>query len=162
MKQLILIRHAKSDWNDPSLSDFDRPLNARGKRDAPVMAQRLLDKKISIDLFVASPAKRAKKTAAIFAEAYGFDKKQVHFQDELYLAPETVFAAVVSKLDNNADAVAIFAHNPGITDFANSLTNARIDDMPTCCIFAIQADCKNWNDFAAAKKKFLFVDYPKA
>lgn len=162
MKTLLLIRHAKSDWNDASLSDFDRPLNERGKRDAPLMAQRLLDKKIGIDLFVSSPAKRAKKTAAIFAEAYGLDKKQVQLYDELYLAPETVFTAVINKLNNNVRAVAVFAHNPGITDFANSLTNTRIDDMPTCCIFAVQADCTSWNEFAAAKKAFLFVDYPKA
>lgn len=162
LKTLLLIRHAKSDWNDASLSDFDRPLNERGKRDAPLMAQRLLDKKIAIDLFVSSPAKRAKKTATIFAEAYGFDKGQVEFHDELYLAPEPVFAAVISKLNNNSDTVAVFAHNPGITDFANSLTNTRIDDMPTCCIFAVQGNCKDWNDFEAAKKKFLFVDYPKA
>lgn len=162
MKTLLLIRHAKSDWNDASLSDFDRPLNERGKRDAPLMAQRLLDKKIGIDLFVSSPAKRAKKTATIFAEAWGLDKKKVDFYDELYLAPETVFTSVISQLNNGADAVAVFAHNPGITDFANSLTNTRIDDMPTCCIFAVQADCKDWNEFATAKKKFLFVDYPKA
>ncbi|MBN8673887.1 MAG: histidine phosphatase family protein [Chitinophagales bacterium] len=162
MKTLLLIRHAKSDWNDASLSDFDRPLNERGKRDAPLMAQRLLDKKISIDLFVSSPAKRAKKTASIFAEAYGLDKKQVEFYDELYLAPETIFTSVISRLNNNADTVAVFAHNPGITGFANSLTNTRIDDMPTCCIFAVQADCKDWSEFAAAKKKFLFADYPKA
>ena len=126
------------------------------------MAQRLLDKKIAIDLFVSSPAKRAKKTAGIFAEAYGLDKKQVEFYEELYLAPEKVFSAVISRLNDNAEAVAIFAHNPGITDFANSLTNTRIDDMPTCCIFAVQVDCKGWNEFEAAKKKFLFVDYPKA
>jgi phosphohistidine phosphatase len=162
LKTLLLIRHAKSDWNDASLSDFDRPLNERGKRDAPLMAQRLLDKKIGIDLFVSSPAKRAKKTATIFAEAYGLDKKQVEFYDELYLAPETVFSAVISKLKNNTAAVAIFAHNPGITDFANSLTNSRIDDMPTCCIFAVQGACNSWNEFATAKKTFLFVDYPKA
>jgi phosphohistidine phosphatase len=162
LKTLLLIRHAKSDWNDASLSDFDRPLNERGKRDAPLMAQRLLDKKIPIDLFVSSPAKRAKKTASIFAEAYGFDKKQVQFHDELYLAPETVFATVISKMSNEAGSMAIFAHNPGITEYANSLTNARIDDMPTCCIFTVQAACNSWNEFAAAKKTFLFVDYPKA
>lgn len=126
------------------------------------MAQRLLDKKISIDLFVSSPAKRAKKTASIFAEAYGIDKKEIQFYDELYLAPETVFAAVISKMNSEASSIAIFAHNPGITEYANSLTNTRIDDMPTCCIFAVQAACNSWNEFATAKKTFLFVDYPKA
>jgi phosphohistidine phosphatase len=61
LKFLLLVRHAKSDWNDPLQKDFDRPLNERGKRDAPLMAHRLLDKNISIDAFIASPAKRAKK-----------------------------------------------------------------------------------------------------
>ena len=74
MKTVFLIRHAKSDWGEPSLSDFDRPLNERGKKDAPVMAQRLLDKKIKIDAFISSPAKRAGKTARIFAKEYKVDK----------------------------------------------------------------------------------------
>ena len=79
MKTLILVRHAKSDWGTPSLGDFDRPLNDRGKRDAPVMAQRLLDKKIKIDAFISSPAKRAKKTATVFAEAYDKKKDDIFF-----------------------------------------------------------------------------------
>ena len=79
MKQLILIRHAKSDWDDPSLDDFDRPLNGRGKRDAPLMAERLRDKDIKIDQFIASPAKRARKTAAIFTEAYKKKKRRYYF-----------------------------------------------------------------------------------
>ena len=81
MKQLLLIRHAKSDWNDASLSDFDRPLNNRGKTDAPVMAKRLLDKKVKIDLFISSPAKRAKKTASIFAKEYDIKKDKINFKE---------------------------------------------------------------------------------
>ena len=75
MKTLILVRHAKSDWGNPSLSDFDRPLNERGKRDAPVMAKRLLDKKIKIDQIIASPAKRAARTAKYFAEVFDYKKE---------------------------------------------------------------------------------------
>ena len=80
MKTLILVRHAKSDWGNPSLSDFDRPLNERGKRDAPIMAKRLLDKKIKIDQIIASPAKRAAKTAKYFAEAFDYKKDKIEFK----------------------------------------------------------------------------------
>ena len=161
MKQVILVRHAKSDWDDPSLSDFERPLNDRGKRDAPVMAHRLFDKKIPIDIFISSPAKRAKKTATIFAAAYKVDKDEIVFRDELYGAAEEVFFDVIKNADKKADHIAIFSHNPGITDFANQLTDARIDNIPTCGVFAVKADCEKWSEFRDAKKEFLFFDFPK-
>lgn len=161
MKQLLLIRHAKSDWDDPSLDDFDRPLNGRGKRDAPLMAERLLEKKIKIDAFFSSPAKRAGKTARIIADAY-HKKDDIIYRDELYGAGEPVFFDVINGASNPHDCIAIFSHNPGITDFANFLTATRIDNIPTCGVFAIKADCKKWKDFAKAKKEFWFFDYPKS
>jgi len=162
MKQLLLIRHAKSDWSTPSLGDFDRPLNERGKRDAPVMAQRLLDKKIKIDAFIASPAKRAKRTASVFVKEYKRDEGDVIFKEELYAAAPSIFSEVISKADDKFDTIAIFSHNPGITDFANSLTHMRIDNIPTCGIFAVKIKSTRWSDFAEAEKEFWFVDYPKA
>ncbi len=162
MKTLLLIRHAKSDWDDASLSDFDRPLNDRGKRDAPVMAYRLLDKKIKIDAFISSPAKRARKTATVFAKAYKKDKDDLILIDELYLAAEETFFKVAAGADDKFDSIAIFSHNPGITEFANLLTDARIDNIPTCGIFAITIDAKRWADFRHAKKEFWFFDFPKA
>jgi len=162
MKQLLLVRHAKSDWSTPSLSDFDRPLNDRGKRDAPDMANRLLDKKIKIDAFIASPAKRAKKTASIFAKEFKVDKDDIIFKEELYAASVSAFYDVIRNVSDKFDSVAVFSHNPGITDFANSLTEARIDNIPTCGIFAVKIKTKHWKDFADAEKEFLFADYPKA
>ena len=162
MKTLILVRHAKSDWNTPSLGDFDRPLNDRGKRDAPVMAQRLLDKKIKIDAFISSPAKRAKKTATVFAEAYDKKKDDILFIDDLYGAEENVFYNVIADVSNKFDHIAIFSHNPGITGFANLISNTRIDNIPTCGVFAIKVDAGKWSDFKDAKKEFWFFDYPKA
>jgi phosphohistidine phosphatase len=161
VKTLLLIRHAKSSWDDIALSDFERPLNDRGKRDAPMMARRLSDKKIKVDSFISSPAKRAKKTAAFFAKEFGVDENDIVFKTELYAAPKEVFYDVIEKLDNSSDHVAIFSHNPGITEFANSLTNVHADDMPTCGIFAIKVDAKKWNDFASSRKEFWFFDYPK-
>lgn len=162
MKVLILVRHAKSDWGDPGLGDFDRPLNERGKKDAPAMAARLAEKKVEIDAIVSSPAKRAAKTAKAFAEVLEIKKKNFAFIDELYLAAPSVFFTVIEKLDDDYKTVALFSHNEGITDFANQLTDVRIDNIPTCGVFAVKADCKKWADFRNAKKEFWFFDYPKA
>jgi phosphohistidine phosphatase len=156
-----LVRHAKSDWNDPSLKDFDRPLNDRGKRDAPVMVQRLLDKKITIDQFITSTAKRARKTAETFAKAYKADDGVVYF-DELYLAGPAELADVIARTDKKQNIIAVFSHNPGITEYANMLADVQIDNIPTCGIFAVKADVKSWRDFEAAPKEFWFFDYPKA
>ncbi|MCW3119166.1 MAG: putative phosphohistidine phosphatase, SixA [Chitinophagaceae bacterium] len=161
VKTLLLIRHAKSSWDDESVNDFERTLNDRGKKDAPAMAKRLVDKKIPIDTLISSPAKRAKKTATFFAEEYGIDKNNIIYKTELYAAPQTVFYDVIKKLDNSFNHIAIFSHNPGISEFANTLTEVTIDDMPTCSIFAIKLNIKDWNDFNDAEKEFWFFDYPK-
>jgi phosphohistidine phosphatase len=162
MKTLLLIRHAKSSWDDASLSDFERPLNDRGKKDAPAMADRLYERGIKIDAFVSSPARRAKKTAGYFAKRYKKEEEDILFKTELYMAGELAFLDVIEKLDDHYDCVAMFSHNPGITEFANSLTDARLDNMPTCAIFAVTIDAKKWKRFREAGKNFLFFDYPKA
>ena len=161
MKTLILVRHAKSSWDQPGLSDMERPLNERGKADAPEMAKRLKEKGVEIDLFVSSPAKRARKTAKYFAEEFDAKKREIKIVDDLYLATATAFSDTVSALDDDCNTVALFSHNPGITDFASSLTNVRIDDMPTCAVFGVQVETDHWSAFEEAEKKFLFFDYPK-
>jgi len=163
LKTLLLIRHAKSSWDDAGLTDYERPLNERGKKDAPAMADRLYDRGIKIDAFVTSPARRARKTAEQFAKRYKKEKEDLLLKTELYMASDEAFNSVVEKLNDDIDCVAIFSHNPGITDFANSLTDdIRIDNIPTCGIFAVSIEAKKWNKFKEAKKKFLFFDYPKA
>src|SRR5580765_3320693 len=119
MKSILLIRHAKSSWDHISMDDLDRPLNDRGKRDAPMMAERLLDCNLEIDAFISSPAKRARKTAEIFSKVFGQGKKHVEIKEELYEAGENDFASVIENLPDDLNVVAIFSHNPGITDFAN-------------------------------------------
>ena len=161
-KTLFLIRHAKSSWGDPALSDLERPLNARGKKDAPEIAKRLTEKKIKIDTFVSSPAKRAKQTSKHFAKEFDLKKKDIILEPKLYEAGEENFYEVVESLKNKWDNVAIFSHNPGITAFANSLTESRVDDMPTCSVFAIKIDTDKCKNFRTAKKEFWFFDYPKA
>jgi phosphohistidine phosphatase len=162
VKTLILIRHAKSSWDDPGLSDFDRPLNDRGKKDAPLMAERLYERGIKVDAFITSPARRARKTSEQFAQQYKKEKAELILKTELYMAGDDAFYKVIEELNDDYDCVAVFSHNPGITDFANGLSDARIDNIPTCGIFAVSVETKKWSKFREAKKKFLFFDYPKA
>lgn len=161
MKTLILVRHAKSSWDKVGMDDIERPLNERGKEDAPVMARRLKDKNIDIDIFVSSPAKRAHRTCKYFAKEYDVDKKDILLMDKLYGASITAFLEVISKLDNKHKSAIIFSHNPGITEFANTLTTVRIDNMSTCSMFAVQANVDRWSEFSKSEKNFLFFDYPK-
>ncbi|MBC7827108.1 MAG: histidine phosphatase family protein [Chitinophagaceae bacterium] len=162
MKTILLIRHAKSSWDDLYLADFDRPLNERGKTDAPKMAKRLFNKEIRIDTFISSPAKRAKKTAEIFAEQYDRKKDSIILVPALYEASRSIFFDTVANAPQKSRSIAIFSHNPGITDFANALTSMRIDNMPTCSVFAVKFDIDDWSEFKEASKEFYFFDFPKS
>ncbi len=161
MKKLIIIRHAKSDQSFFG-NDFERPLNERGRSDAPVMAKRLLDKKYTIDALVSSPAVRAKNTAELFAEILKIPAQEIIYISALYHASQEIFYEVVSALPDELNTVAIFSHNPGISYFVNSLnTGTKVDNMPTCAVFAVCAEISAWSGFNNAKKEFLFFDYPK-
>jgi phosphohistidine phosphatase len=162
MKTLLIIRHAKSSWDNATLNDMDRPLNDRGKRDAPVMAGRLIKAGVRIDHFISSPAKRARNTAEIFIHAYGRKEKEIQLVPQLYHAQIQDFKEIVAGLDDQHNAVALFSHNPGITSFANILTTVRLDNMPTCGIFAVTSMATNWNEFLTAGTTYWFFDYPKS
>lgn len=161
MKKILLVRHAKSSW-DFNIEDFDRPLNDRGHSAAPEMAKRLLKKDVAIDAFISSPAVRALSTAEYFAKAYDVKAKHIQTIPSLYHAAPEAFFSVIEELDDSLKTIAIFSHNPGITEFANQQTDTRIDNMPTCGIFAIKADIKHWKDYRSAQKTFWFFDYPKS
>jgi phosphohistidine phosphatase len=161
MKQLLIIRHAKSSWDFTSLSDFDRELNDRGHKDAPAMAKRLIDKSIFIDAFISSTAVRAFTTAKYFANAYQLKEKDIKPFNELYHASADTIFDVIAKTGDELQSIAVFTHNPGVTDFVNMLTTTQIDDMPTCGIFAVKVHCDSWANFKDAKKEFWFFDYPK-
>ncbi len=161
MKTLVIVRHAKSSWSSPGLTDFERPLNDRGKEDAPKMAQKLLDKKIKIDFFISSPAKRAQKTAKLFMEVYDEQKKNLALVPSLYEASQKDFYNTIENVDSNFESIAVFSHNPGITDFVNSLTEYKIDNVPTCGVFVVAIKIKDWKDFKDSTKELLFFDFPK-
>jgi phosphohistidine phosphatase len=160
MKTLILVRHAKSSQSFGLSSDFDRPLNDRGFRQAAEMGKKLFKKKIAIDLFVSSPAVRAKTTAELFAEEYGRKLKKILFIPSLYHSNAENYLQVISGFEDVYEHIAIFSHNPGITDFASSLTPTQIAHMPTGSVFAVTAPIDYWMDFAKAEKSFLFFYKP--
>jgi phosphohistidine phosphatase len=163
MKKLFIVRHAKSSWGDFTTPDFDRPLNDRGKKDAPMMAKHLLKNKQEIDVFVSSPAKRARKTCQAFVEVYDRKKDEIVFVEQLYHASVETFFKTVDSLDDQHQSAAIFSHNPGITDFVNALHSGTvIDNMPTGAVFAVSMESDSWKDFSTAKKTFLSFDYPKS
>lgn len=161
MKTLILIRHAKSSWDDASVTDHDRPLNARGNHDAPMMAKRLLENHIPLQACYTSTALRAKSTALFFAEAFGLKEQSIYALPELYLADVNAFEQVINQISDNYQSVALFSHNPGITYFANALADVRIDDMPTCSVFAVKSAVNQWKEFNEAVKQFYCFSFPK-
>ena len=160
MKTIYLVRHAKWYWGDQSTPDFDRPLNKRGKRDAPLMGDILNDKKIKPDLIISSPAKRAKKTAITIADKISYPKKKIVYKEELYEASINTIVKVLKKLDEKNNSVMIFGHNPGLTLFNNHISNRYIDNIPTCGVVTIETD-KKWNEIDKNSCKLLFFEHPK-
>lgn len=161
MKNLILIRHAKSSWADWSLDDIDRPLNARGKRDAPVMAEFLTKQINSIDAIVSSPAKRARKTALHFAKAYGLEKDDIQIVDGIYHASPNQILENIFSFQSDWSTVLLFGHNPGFTYFADEYADQSIDNVPTCGIVHIQTEIENWQDLDPTKARVANFYYPK-
>jgi phosphohistidine phosphatase len=162
MKTLLLIRHAKSSWTNIGQTDFNRPLNDRGIKDAAEMAERLFAENILIDTFITSTANRALTTCKAFADAYKKDNGEIILIDKLYHAPPHVFYEVIKDLKDDMHNVAIFAHNPGITELASTITGkVKLIDMPTCGVYALQIDTDSWQDFATAEKEFMFFKFPK-
>lgn len=161
MKTIVLIRHAKSSWSNFEIPDIERPLNERGKKNAGEMALRLFKKNILIEAILSSPAVRARSTAEYFANEYQIDSKDIIIVPELYMANSAAFIQAIRHAPPGVDIIAVFSHNNGITEFANTLTHVRIDHMPTCSMFAITTDIRSWDDFSQENNRFLFFDYPK-
>lgn len=162
MKNLYIMRHAKSSWDDPGLSDADRPLNDRGKRDAPRMARRLKEKEITIDLMLSSPAKRALSTCKKVSEVFDYPEENIKISKSLYHASEDGMLEVVQGLHENLDSVMIFGHNPGLTDFVNSLTKQVIPNVPTSGVAACTFNVDSWKDISWGTGELAFFDYPKS
>ncbi|MBK8967872.1 MAG: histidine phosphatase family protein [Lewinellaceae bacterium] len=144
MRNLFLVRHAKSSWDTPGLRDFDRPLNKRGLKDAPEMAALLRGMHIKPDLMISSPANRALTTARFFANGLGFGEAAVIQNKDIYEAYPSVILRIISALPDAAQTVFLFGHNPTFTDVANNFTRDHIDNVPTCGVVHIESSAEHW------------------
>ncbi len=161
MKNFILVRHAKSSWDFPNLKDIDRPLNARGKRDAPKMAMLLKGIVPKIDIIYASPGKRAHDTAIAFSEAYDIDKKDISIETNLYFGSETDIMDIIQASPEEADTIAMYSHNPTSTYFVNSFDGMVLDNLPTCGIAIFESSVDNWKEVNYENSKVIKILRPK-
>ena len=155
------MRHAKSSWKDMSLSDRDRPLNKRGKRDAPEMGRRIQEHGIRPSLIVSSPAKRAWSTAKAVADAINYPREFLQKEDALYLASLDTILDVIMAQDNGFNNLMLFGHNPGFTDMANFLVPGLTNNLPTAGVVSVEIDQDDWNLYERPKTRLLVHDWPK-
>jgi len=161
MKTLTLVRHAKSSWNDRSLSDRERPLNKRGERDAPFMSRSIAAAGVRPSQIISSPAVRAWTTAKIFARELGYPIEFLQREDGLYLASLDNLLDVVATQDVGFNNLMLFAHNPGLTDFANYLVPGLTNNLPTSGVVSVNLDSDDWMLYDRPKTELVLYDYPK-
>jgi phosphohistidine phosphatase len=160
MKNLILIRHAKSSWDDASLSDKERTLNKRGKRDAPQMGLLLKEKGLLPDAILASPAKRAHKTAKLIAAELDYPKKRIDLHDEIYEHGLAALVDLIAEFKDDWSRVFLVGHNPELTDLANRLTGASIENVPTCGMVSVEFDSATWRDCVREGGRLAWFERP--
>ena len=160
MKTPFLIRHAKSSWDVTAVPDKDRPLDNRGKRDAPKMGKRLAKRDVTLDLILSSPARRALTTAEIIAKKLDYKLKDIVVDDRLYAGAADDLLKVIQKLGDKLESVMIFGHNPELTELAHRLSS-EITHMPTCAVAEFKFNANSWSSIGKAKLAKVALDYPK-
>ncbi len=161
MKTLYLFRHAKSSWKETHLNDFERPLNKRGLRDAPLMGQILSQKSPKPALWLSSPAVRAWSTALIVAEQCNIPATLIQKSMTLYEANTQTILRVIHTQADEEDSMVVFGHNPGLTELANQLCAHEFDNIPTSGMIGIQFNTPTWQAVGNMQGELLFFDYPK-
>lgn len=161
MKTLTILRHAKSSWSDASLSDHDRPLNGRGKRDAPVIAERIRKAGIRPSLIISSPAKRAWSTAKFVAKEISYPVEFLQREKGLYHAGLQSLLETIAQQDQGFNSILLVGHNPGLTDIANFLVPRMTDNIPTCGFVSVLVDQDDWNFGSVEGAELVVYDYPK-
>ncbi len=162
MKELILVRHAKSSWKDPTLSDHERPLNKRGKRDAPEMGERLARSGCDPDLMVSSSAIRALETARSVAGKLGYPREIIAVEERLFHAGVAELLQVIRGVEDSVDSLMLFGHNPGLTDLANHIGPREILNMPTCAVLHLGLKSASWTEVGKTPVDEVMYDYPKS
>ncbi len=161
MKKIYILRHAKSSWKDSSLSDFDRPLNERGKRNAPMMGIKMAELNIVPDLVLSSSANRAYTTASIVVEKLNYPKDRIEKRKDLYLASSHAILKIINSADKKHESLMIVGHNPGLTELANDLGAFQVSSMPTCALVALEFAVDEWQAVHWGIGKNILFEYPK-
>ena len=161
MRTLYITRHAKSSWDDPRSDDFHRPLNDRGQRDAPFMAQVFRSRNEPVDLFLSSSAVRALTTAHLFAKALGVERSAVQEDRNIYLADLPTLIKRVDQLPDSAKRVMLFGHNPGLSELVEYLGDADLGEIPTCAIVRIDLPIDSWKEASRGLGSVVWSDFPK-
>ncbi len=161
MKTLYLVRHAKSSWENANLSDFDRPLNKRGRKNAPFMAELMRGKNVHPDLVVSSPANRALTTAEIFCETLGYPLENIEQRIEIYEGGLNHMLLLVQQIPDNYAIAMLFGHNPTLTSFANFISGERLENIVTCGIVRINFKSNTWQETMMDAGELVWYEYPK-
>lgn len=161
MKTLYVIRHAKSSWNFLHLPDYERPLNNRGNRDAPLMGQRFRARGIVPDCLVCSPALRARETAIKISMEIGFTENSIIYKRSIYEAGVPALLQTIEAFPDEAVSAFLVGHNPGMTCLAEYLTRKQIGSLPTCGVACIEMDIDSWSLAGRGLGNLDFLDYPK-
>jgi len=159
MKKLYIIRHAKSSWKDLELDDFDRPLNKRGKLNAPFMGEKLKNKKVHPDIILSSPALRTKTTAEIIAKKVKYTKKIV-FNEYIYESTPSTLNMILTMIDDKNNIAFLLGHNPEINMLAENYVDFY-ENIVTCGVVEIEFDCKKWVHISKNNARLISFDYPK-
>lgn len=160
MKKIILIRHAKSSWDNPLLSDHDRPLALRGLDDAPIMANRLKKKGVYPDLMLSSTALRAAETAKITAKVLGYPQDKILWEKGLFHASPHHILKTIRQQDDSVNTIIVFGHNPGFNDLITQLSG-ELDNLPTSGQFGFKLSTPYWAELKPETAVVWFFDYPK-
>lgn len=159
MKHLFLLRHAKSSWDDDSLDDFDRPLNPRGKKAAPMMGKVLKERDIAPDIVLCSPAKRTKQTLKLVNETAKL-KSDVTFDEAIYDASAADLRKLLKKQKNSVKSVLLIGHNPGLEELLEDLTG-KYERLPTAALVQVDITADEWSSINNGGNKLAWIVRPK-
>lgn len=161
MKTLLLLRHAKSSWNDSEISDIDRPLKASGIKDAVEVSEKLKSLKISPDFIITSPAVRALSTSMIFARTFKYDYKRISINEMVYDFSKEALFSLIRTCDDKQNVVMLVGHDPALTFFLNELTGAKLEKIPTCSVAKISFKENHWQKIMAGSGRLEFIESPE-
>lgn len=161
MKNVLLVRHAKSSWSNQGLDDKDRPLNKRGQRDGPFMAAHSRHLGFRIDSILSSPANRALTTAKFFKSEYQAETDDISIESDLYFGSESDWLHLINELPEDTKFPAFFSHNPTITIMANMFAKSILDNVPTCGVIHLQSAASTWQEFDTNNTVMANYYFPK-